>query len=122
MLTRETLYDAGQRLIDRHGAAVEEHAARMLRQHLRKRNLQAAASWLEIGQAIETLHAAGRQGHRIDRQPPPQRPRTALPPRHGRALYGWVFYPPLAWPMAIASLAFLLALAVVWIIRVAGCR
>ena len=31
--------------------------------------------------------------------------------------YGWVFYPPLAWPMAIASLAFLLALAVARIIH-----
>jgi hypothetical protein len=26
--------------------------------------------------------------------------------------YGWVFYPPLAWPFAIANLIFLLALLI----------
>ena len=30
--------------------------------------------------------------------------------------YGWAFYPPLGVPMAIASLVFILALAIAWIV------
>lgn len=34
----------------------------------------------------------------------------------GVLFYGWAFYPPLAWPMAVANLAYLSALAVAWIV------
>ena len=30
--------------------------------------------------------------------------------------YGGAFYPPLAWPMAIANLVYLIALALAWIV------
>jgi hypothetical protein len=36
----------------------------------------------------------------------------------GLLFYGWAWYPPLAWPMATANLAYLAALAVAW----AACR
>jgi hypothetical protein len=35
----------------------------------------------------------------------------------GLLFYGWVWYPPLAWPMAVANLAYLLALALAWLFR-----
>ena len=34
----------------------------------------------------------------------------------GLLFYGGAFYPPLAWPMAIANLVYLFALAIAWII------
>jgi hypothetical protein len=33
----------------------------------------------------------------------------------GLLFYGWAFYPPLAWPMAVANLIYLSALALGWI-------
>ena len=34
----------------------------------------------------------------------------------GPLFYGWAIYPPLAWPMAAANLAYLCALAIAWLI------
>ena len=35
----------------------------------------------------------------------------------GLLSYGWVWYPPLAWPLAVANLAFVAAGLAAWLIR-----